>query len=186
MKFAMLITLLLLTACQPVAIEPNVGLTLIPIASSTPGIIGERQHLEGYFSFITPENYFAELDDDSVFISDRTDEIFISLAIIGTGEDERTAQSLIDEIFGKFDGHEILNPSNTEVGGLAGRKVDFSGVLSNSVVSGNYVIIDLGDGVSFLAFGMGNVEEEKNTWDDYGRLNFTQLLATVEILFDTY
>lgn len=69
---------------------------------------------------------------------------------------------------------------------LAGREADFSGVLSGTVVSGNYVVVDLDKGVSFLAFGMGNVSKDIDTWEDYGRFNFTQLLSTVDILFGIY
>jgi hypothetical protein len=185
-RFWVILILLTLAACQPVPAVSTAGVTVVPMASSTPGISGERQKLEGYFSFITPEAYIAELEDDSVFFSDETKKIFISLAIIGVGEDGRTAQGLIDSIFVKFEGHEIIDPSDTTVGGLAGTRADFSGVLGSTVVSGNYVVIDLGEGVSFFAFGMGNVEAEIDTWESYGRLNFTQLLNTVEISFGSY
>lgn len=185
MKFAPLFSILLLAACQPAIAEPTIGVTVIPIASSTPGITGERQQLKGYFSFITPEAFVAELEDDSVFISDEAEEIFISLAIIGAGE-ERTAQALLDDIFESFDGVEILPTLDTQVGGLAGHENDFSGVLSGTVVSGNYVVVVLENGVSFMAFGMGNVEQDNDAWEAYGRLNFAQLLETVEILFGTY
>jgi hypothetical protein len=185
--------LLLLVGCQPMPAQ-DPAVTVVVLESATPEptkaptetatpqpLSGERQHLEGYFSFIASENYTADVEDDSVFISDEGAEIFISFAIIGAGQDERSAQGLVDSIFAKFEGHEIQTASVTQVGGLVGSRADFSGVLSGTVVSGNYVIVDLDDGVSFFAFGMGNVSESNDTWQGYGRMDFEQMLDTVEI-----
>ncbi len=185
MKSAVLFALFFLLACQaePVPAEPSAGVTMIPIASVTPGLSGERQSLEGYFSFISPADFEAEFEKDSAFISDSNGEIFISLAIIGAGEDERTVQGLLDDIFGKFDDVDIKNPERTLIDGNAGQKVDFSGVISQGVVSGYYVTTDLGNDISFLAFGMGKVTQDSDSWQQFGELNFMQLLDTVDILF---
>lgn len=135
MKMKILFAFLLLAACQPVpaTVEPTAGITVVPIASSTPGLSGDRQLLEGYFSFISPVDYVAELEDDSVFISDAQEEIFISLAIIGAGEDNRSVEGLLDDIFGKFNGVEIKVPVQASVDGMAGQKTEFSGVTSGEL-----------------------------------------------------
>ncbi len=172
-KFAAILSLSLLTACQPAPI----------VVELTPGMAGERQSLEGYFSFISPANFEPELEEKSVFISDPAGEVFISLAIIGEGEDERTAQGLLDDIFERFDRVEVKDAQATTLDGASGVKADFSGVINGGVVSGYYVNIDLGNDVSFLAFGMGKVTETADSWQQYGKSNFTQLLGTVDILF---
>jgi len=173
MKYATILALLLLVACQtaPVVVE------------LTPGALGDRQTLEGYFSFISPVDYIAEFENVSVFISDSQEEIFISLAVIGAGEDERMVQGLLDDIFEKFDGVEITTPVQASVDGMPGQKAEFSGVIGGGVVSGYYLTIDLGDDISFLAFGMGKVTQDTDSWQQFGQTDFTQLLETVEILF---
>lgn len=185
-----------LTACQLMVREPTAAVTIVALASSTPeppmeptetvsarASINERRHVEGYFSFVTPLNYHADIEEKAVFISDIGQEVFLSLVVIGAGEDERTARSLMEDIFAAFEGVEVQADSETHVSGLSGIQADFSGVLSGSVISGNYVVIDIGGGVSFLAFGFGNVTEENNRWEEYGGMNFAELLASVEILF---
>jgi hypothetical protein len=72
------------------------------------------------------------------------------------------------------------------VGGYEGSKTEFSGLLNSTVVSGNYIIVDLGEEVSFLAFGMGYVTKEIDNWESSGRVEFARMLDTVEIVFGTY
>lgn len=184
MGIAVIFALLLLSACQvaPVTVEPTSAVTVVPIDSSTSGLSGKRQKLEGYFSFISPTDYGAELEEDSAFISDSAQEIFMSLAIIGAGEDERSVEELLENIFGNFEGVELKIPVNTIVDGMAGQKTEFSGVIQGGVVSGYYVTIDLGNDISFLAFGMGKVTQDTDSWQQFGQMDFTQLLDTVEIL----
>ena len=185
-----------LIACQPAAGEPAAAVTVVSLANSTPEPtfpptetaaartpIGERKHVGGFFSFITPLNYHADLEEKAVFISDVGQEVFLSLAVIGADEDERTAQSLLEDIFAIFEGVEVQADTKTKVSGMTGTRADFSGVLSGSVISGNYVVIDLGEEVSFLAFGFGNVTAEYDRWEEYGLMNFAELLASVEIPF---
>jgi hypothetical protein len=187
------------SGCQAApAVEPA-AITVIPIVSSTAEptqsptetatpqpLSGERQELEGYFSFIASDAYIAELEAKSAFISDEGEQVFISFAIIGEGEDERTAHSLIEQIFARFEGHELQNVSVTSVGGFEGSKTEFSGLLNSTVVSGNYIIVDLSEEVSFLAFGMGYVTKEIDNWESSGRVEFARMLDTVEIVFGTY
>jgi hypothetical protein len=158
--------------------------TLAPSDTPTASpFTGERKQVAGFFSFITPLNYHADLEERAAFVSDLDQEVFLSLAIIGEGEDERTVQELVDDIFEGFDGVEVKDPETYTIDSLTGQRAEFSGVTSGGVVSGYYVIIDLGNEISFLAFGMGKVTESTDSWLQYGELNFTQLLETVDILF---
>ncbi|HSS95520.1 MAG TPA: hypothetical protein VLK33_00740, partial [Terriglobales bacterium] len=98
------------TATDPIVVAVLASSTplpkAIPTAKPTKPTLSEsdRQTIEGAFSFIAPTGYTTALKPISAEIDHSQDNVFLTIAIIGLGDDERTARGLLNDIFEKFQG----------------------------------------------------------------------------------
>jgi len=164
-------------ATSTTAPEPSVVPTVTPPALAE----ADRQTVGEYFSFIPVPGYAAELEDTIAYLQNETGDVSISLALIGVGEDERLVEDVLTGVFEKFSGLDRGDPVATMLDGLAANQMDFNGVLGQSVLSGSYVVVDLGDEASFLAFAFANVTADQDDWLHHGNVEFAQLLNSIQL-----
>lgn len=169
---------------------PTATATFTPTPTPLPELIlGDRQTVEaGGFSFQPVEGYDMTLEEDSVFMADKTGAVIISMVGVPAAEvASLTAIEAVDQFlediaaqgngqFVKGDAYSFM------IGDVEGTAVDLTGQLFGSELEGQAVYAQPEEGHIFFALAIANLAADEAAWEMWGSPAFTAMLASVQFL----
>ena len=156
--------------------------TLIPTQTSLvkPG----EKHVinEGGFSVRVPIGYASQVDEHQIFISSLDGSLAISFASVdSTSSEEEIIDEYLNALASRSDGEFEKTPAEpVTVNGLEGQAFDLTGALAGSPLQGKTFIIPLGSNRFFFAFGISNLSENENAWEEHGEKVFEAAITSIE------
>lgn len=167
--------------------------TITPTFTYTPTAISaiEFGELEivpgGGFAFIPIVGYETEVEGSSVFMSDKKGTLIITLDGVTSYSGDQTKEEIIDEYLSKIaesgSGDFTKGESNfITIDSIEGVAFEISGVLFDSPLVGQAVIVTPSESQYLFALGISNTGQDKDRWEKEGKDVFLALLENIDFI----
>ena len=158
--------------------------TKTPIPTQTPlEKLGETHVLdEAGFSVLVPIGYASQVDEHQIFISSLDGSLATSFVSVGsTSSGEEIIDEYLRALASRSDGEFEKTPAKpVTIDGREGQAFDLTGTLAGSPLEGKAFIIPLDSNRFLFAFGISNLSEDENAWEEQGVKVFEAIVESIK------